>query len=408
MQQPALQTPTRLPGLDLLRALAIFLVLMSHGPQPAQGELPTFISTLIHALQRGGWIGVDLFFVLSGFLVAGLLMREQQRHGRIQPVRFLVRSGWKLYPPLALFLAFVFVQNDLHRGYWPTDRLLANLLWIQNYTPGLQVHTWSLAVEEHAYFLLAAVFGTASLIALRRKRALKLNWIPWAFIPLAIGGLALRLSAAQSGDFHHYTHQYPTHLRIDSLLAGVVLAYFYHHRSDKLAPLITRYRPHLLVGACVLLLPPFLIGLGDSPWVYTFGLTTNYLGAAMLLCATLAMKPKTSRLSRGAAAVGRHSYSIYLWHMSAYLIAMWLVTGSFVSKPQWDVPYALHLGVFLAAAVGVGIAMSVLIEVPTLRLRDRLSPSRSGQLRAMTTTPPPEDAPSPSAAPDTAPRRIAA
>jgi len=380
VNEPSLNTPARLPGLDMLRAVAIFLVLFSHGPTPMTGEMPRPLSGFLLALNRGGWIGVDLFFVLSGFLVSGLLIREHHKHGSIRPLSFLVRRGWKLYPPLAVFLAFVMAQSYVQRGYWPTDRLIVNLLWIQNYTAGLMIHTWSLAVEEHAYFLIALTFGIAAWIGSRTGRGLRLGWIPYAFIPIAIGGLVLRIDAAQASHFDPYQHQFPTHLRIDSLLIGVVIAYFYHEHHATTARLIARYRMHLFVAAGALLLPSFVMDLKQTPWIYSYGMMTNYLGAAALLCAILPMRQRAGWLARSVAAVGRHSYSIYLWHMTAYGITIGWITGESLGKPDWPVPYALHLAVFLAAAIMVGIVLSLLIEVPTLKLRDRLSPRRSGEL----------------------------
>lgn len=373
-------TPARLPGLDMLRAVAILLVLFSHGPAPIPGEMPAWLSECLSALKRGGWIGVDLFFVLSGFLVSGLLMREHHKHGSIRPLSFLIRRGWKLYPPLAVFLGFVMVQTYVQRGYWPTDRMIANLLWVQNYTAGLMVHTWSLAVEEHAYFLIALTFGIAAWIGSRTGHGLRLGWIPVAFVPIAIIGLLLRIQAAQASTFDAYQHQFPTHLRIDSLLFGVVLAYFYHEHNATFARLIARYRMHLFVAAGALLLPAFTMELGEARWNYSYGMTTNYLGAAALLCAILPIQQRTGWLARSIAAVGRHSYSIYLWHMTAYGIVIGMITGVYLGKPNWPVPYALHMAVFGASAIAVGIVMSLVIEVPTLKLRDRLSPRRSGAL----------------------------
>jgi len=93
----------RLVGLDILRAIAIGLVLGHHmGRPPAD---PSVLMRVIAGWQRGGWIGVDLFFVLSGFLISGLLFREYDRHGQIKLSRFLARRGLRIYPPFYAFLA---------------------------------------------------------------------------------------------------------------------------------------------------------------------------------------------------------------------------------------------------------------------------------------------------------------
>src|SRR5436189_6436623 len=87
---------SRLLGLDILRVCAVLLVFGRHYPTPA--EAPEFWKNLVPVMQRGSWIGVDLFFVLSGFLVSGLLFREYLERGSVQIGRFLVRRAFKIYP----------------------------------------------------------------------------------------------------------------------------------------------------------------------------------------------------------------------------------------------------------------------------------------------------------------------
>jgi peptidoglycan/LPS O-acetylase OafA/YrhL len=375
--------PSRLLGLDLLRAVAIMLVLFAHCPTPGAGEVPGLLAPLLGALKLGGWVGVDLFFVLSGFLVAGLLMREHQKHGSVRVGRFLVRRGWKIYPPLIVFVLFMVPLQRYTLGYWPTNRLISQTLFTQNYTPGIQTHLWSLAVEEHAYLLIALGFGLAAWFAKRRGTMMRVAWVPCAILALLVLVLIARLYTASIAPFSHYTHQFPTHLRIDGILSGVLLAYFYHYHRVSTAALLARVRPALLVFGLALILPPFLLRRSDSSFIYTWGLTTNYIAGLCLLAWTIGWKPHQNWLIRGLAGVGRHSYSIYIWHMTAYYLLLYVVTGQITAKPAWDGPYALQLVMFFAVSIVLGTILSVLIEVPTLRLRDRLSPSRCGTLTAM-------------------------
>lgn len=82
-------------ALDLLRAIAVVMVLMRHLPiLPENG----FVSVILNTIVQGGWIGVDLFFVLSGYLVAGLIFKEWQQTGHFNACRFLIRRGLKIYP----------------------------------------------------------------------------------------------------------------------------------------------------------------------------------------------------------------------------------------------------------------------------------------------------------------------
>ena len=126
----------RLRQLDILRALAVLLVLGRHLP-----DIPASITGLsrgaLELWQRCGWIGVDLFFVLSGFLIAGLLFGEHERHGRIAVRRCYVRRGLKIYPPFyVLLLATVLINPMLELSVWPRT-VVYEALFIQNYGPGL-------------------------------------------------------------------------------------------------------------------------------------------------------------------------------------------------------------------------------------------------------------------------------
>ncbi|MBA3859957.1 MAG: acyltransferase, partial [Cyanobacteria bacterium PR.3.49] len=89
--------------LDLLRALAIILVLGRHMSQTPQ-DMPDFFKMFFEAWRSIGWMGVDLFFVLSGFLISGLIIREFEKHGDFNGLHFLIRRGFKIYPSYYLFL----------------------------------------------------------------------------------------------------------------------------------------------------------------------------------------------------------------------------------------------------------------------------------------------------------------
>src|SRR2546423_1538207 len=144
----------RSASLDVLRAAAIFLVLGNHVGSLTSHRFP-WLRNFVEAWIRGGWVGVDLFFVLSGFLVSGLLFREYQRSGTLDVPRFLWRRGMRIYPAfwtllLATWLGFRWFGLPHTSG----NALLAELLFVQNYASGMWNHTWSLAVEEHFYVAL--------------------------------------------------------------------------------------------------------------------------------------------------------------------------------------------------------------------------------------------------------------
>lgn len=385
VQQASLTTqPQRLLGLDLLRAAAILLVLIAHCPVPEASASNGVLLTLLTFLKRGGWVGVDLFFVLSGFLVSGLLMREQHKHGTVRVGRFLVRRGWKIYPPLIVFVVFMVPLQRITLGYWPINRLIAQIFFVQSYTPGIQTHLWSLAVEEHAYLLIALAFGLCAFVAKRCQTGMSLQWLPWTIVATLVIVLATRVyNASLGGAYENYAHKFPTHLRIDSILAGVLLAYFYHYHQYTTRVLLKRTRPLLLIGGTLLILPSFIWTSADGSFVYTYGFTTNYLGGLLLLGGMLGCKPTNSLPIRTLSCIGRHSYSIYIWHKTGYYLLLCMLNGQLSDKPTWDGPYALNVLMFFGVAIVLGITLSILIEVPTLKLRDRLSPSRSGTLASI-------------------------
>src|SRR6266403_1051350 len=180
----------RLRQLDILRGVAVLLVIGHH--VILQPEESGMFQPLVNVLIRFGWSGVDLFFVLSGFLL--LLVRE---------------------------------QGNVHRAL---GHILPNFFHIQNYLGTARPHTWSLAVEEHFYLLLPLLL----LLLLRfgkRSRPPSISYLPFIAIGVIILCTGLRYLAIANQPFDPATHYNPTHLRMDSLFFGVLLGYLYHFKS---------------------------------------------------------------------------------------------------------------------------------------------------------------------------------
>jgi peptidoglycan/LPS O-acetylase OafA/YrhL len=323
-----------------------------------------------------GWTGVDLFFVLSGFLVSGLLFREYQQHGRVRIVRFLIRRGFKIYPG---FFVVLLVGVALKYGQWAQlkSMILCDALFLQNYTVyiygALWPHFWSLAVEEHFYIGLSVVILA---FALRRCRDPFLGLVGLYFLT-ALACLYWRASAAAPDYFNNpapgYYFPIATHQRLDALLFGVVLSYLYHFRPELLEPI--HQRKVLVTAVSAAMLAPACFLNSYSFFVVTLGITMTYLGYGGLLLVCLGRSAEqersAGRVGPFLAWIGSYSYSIYLWH--------WL----FVSPLDFTAWMTRHCGPYLAAAAffatctAVGIVMGKLIEMPFLRLRDRLFPSHS-------------------------------
>ena len=358
--------------LDFLRAVAVIMVLGRH-MRPAPPETVAAIRVVSDYWAQGGWMGVDLFFVLSGFLVSGLLFREQQRFGHIELGRFLVRRGLKIYPAFYLLLAIsavVFLVPAFKPLRWSDDIGWSNVLvegvFLQNYLHGIWNHTWSLAVEEHFYLLLGLVFWWRT----RADPANPFKGIGIATLIISVIILLLR--------FQSYSVRGPnfcfTHLRLDSLLFGVWLSYAYTYHFEAFQRFV-QGRANLIAAASVaLLLPITFFKMEASAFVNTVGYTCVYLGFGGFLSLVIC-DPRVKRLMRIPSAwlapLGVYSYSIYLFHMPVRRASL-LVLDRFVP----GLPYLVRFGAYVALSFVVGIAVSRLLEIPMLHVRDRLFPSR--------------------------------
>lgn len=318
-------------SLDVLRGIAVLLVLGHH-------------SNYYHVWYRIGGIGVDLFFVLSGYLISGLLFSEFKRTGKIDIGRFLVRRGFKIYPAY-YFMVLLFLPFTYHHVTW------ADFTFMGAYWPVFWGHAWSLSVEEHFYLLLPLVF----LLSIKVFKSQRFGWIPYTAPLLLVACLLLRYSYA----LHHSTVYgvTETHLRVDSLFAGVTLSWVKHFSRG-----ISTKRAYLFGIAAAALLAPVLIGLPPMA-AATFG----YLLMPLSFCCILIWGLNSSWLGKlkPVSRIGFYSYSIYLWHWPIALI----FAGIF--KP----PTFLSFWSYCATAVLVGIAAAKFIEVPMLRVRDRVFPS---------------------------------
>jgi peptidoglycan/LPS O-acetylase OafA/YrhL len=364
----------RLVYLDVLRAAAILLVLGRHPPvTPASGSAG---GALVELWYRVGWVGVDLFFCLSGFLIGGLLFSEYRERGGIDVSRFYVRRGFKIWPSylvwlgavaaVALYARFRGAAGVDLRSLWP------NLVHVQNYFGSPYPHTWSLSVEEHFYLALPAL-----LLLLLRSRG-GFRRLPAVFVVVAAACLAMRvLTVWLRQPIGFWTHLTPTHLRIDSLFAGVLLAYLLQVRGLGAGSFVRRRWAFLFAGlACF---APAVVFDSESPFLVTAGFSILAFGSALITTWAWAMTfaGRPPAIARWLAAVGAFSYSIYLWHMP-FAQRMSL----FLSRPIPDGPYryAALMAVYVVAALALGVVLYMLIERPALVVRDRMFPPTTRRL----------------------------
>jgi len=365
--------------LDVLRGLAILLVLLYHCPM--HGQDLGVMSPVLSPLIAYGWTGVPMFFVLSGFLVGGLLFKEIRATGKANVPRFLIRRAFKIWPAYFAFMAYYVVKlahrkeplRQVFMELWP------NFLQIQNYIPTPAHHLWSIAVEEHFYLVFALVIA---LLVRGTATVKRLKFIPWVTLALLIACLGLRL-LNWNIPFENYTHMWRTHLCVDALFLGVYVGYIYHFHPE-LFERWTAHRGWIFGFALVANLPMFFLPK-TNPFVFSFGLSLLALGDAALVVA-VAPPPRSREpassfwslpITRLVGWIGVYSYSIYLWQED--LATQPLITSLPV---LWHYgPHTTQAILFLTlhftGSVLAGVIMAKLIEFPALRLRDRLMPSGS-------------------------------
>lgn len=376
------RTGSRLPLLDVLRTFAVLLVLGRHIP-PSFENATSLGAVLMGLWQRGGWIGVDLFFVLSGFLVSGLLFSEYRKYGSISIKRFLIRRGLKLYPAFYVMLTCMCGIVYVIHGFVPLGRALAEVFFMQSYFPGLSGHTWTLGVEEHFYlvtpFVMAAFVRWGPTDHPFRR-------IPVLFAICAVTLLGFRIVNAMDSPYTNETHLFPTHLRFDSLLFGVLLSYLHQFHASAFMGFCQRNRIRLAVCGAIGFAPFFLFRLDTSILVHSVGYTVLYISSGLLLMAAMGSESRDTerpgQLVRFLAWIGYHSYSIYLWHMLVQQIMLPISLRMMGIVPSAE----LVVAIYVFEAIAFGIVAAQVIEVPVLRMRDRLWPSRSKDVTAKATS----------------------
>jgi peptidoglycan/LPS O-acetylase OafA/YrhL len=334
------------------------LVLSSHYTFPVSGlSVVDWVSSTLHAV---GGTGVDLFFTLSGFLVGGLLMKEYQRTGTLKPRRFLVRRAFKIWPALYVLVLFhaVIGRHPIESFFWQ------NLLHLQNYLGSSLKQTWSLAIEEHFYLLLALLLW--ALVGKSPKT------IAYTLLAVCVASTTARVLVVVSGDLDAAFRQ--TQYRLDSLLYGVLLSLIYTFYPEVYRGIADRKR--LLVG-CVFGLASWIVLSAPHPvLIRCIGYTVMALGfcAAVVLLNEHASRSAERLWFRAIAWVGLYSYGIYLWHGLALEPGRRLISllSSYGVYPAaiWMIAVTAQIG----AGVGAGYVMTKLVEWPFLRLRERLAP----------------------------------
>ena len=333
-----------LPGVDGLRAVAVMAVLLYHA------DLPWI---------RGGFLGVDVFFVISGYLITSLLLGEWRQRGYIDFPAFWLRRARRLLPALFLLIAVTLIfalvalssevaglRDDAYAalGYTTNWYLIFDH---QSYfeimgRPSLFRHLWSLAVEEQFYILWPLLLT-----------ALLWLWRPRFVLLIVLSGAvasAVLMALLYQPDVDPSRVYYGTDTRGVGLLVGSALAFVW--APGRIAARAGRARPWLLdaigLSAFGVLFYSFVRLDGLQPFLYQGGFALVALASAVVIAILVHPRAHLGGLlgRQPLRWLGLRSYGIYLWHWPVYML----------TRPQFDVPIdglpllALRLGITVIIA----------------------------------------------------------
>lgn len=377
--QPRLRQ-SHMPALDGLRGIAIILVLLHHAWVFSPFVPTTWTERAYAVFGNAGWIGVDLFFVLSGFLITGILVDTKGSAQFFQ--KFFARRILRIFPlyyaSLLLFLVIL-----PRAGFLTSDLLIAqeNQFWFWTYFSNVLIasdgwqesslflsHFWSLAVEEQFYMIWPFAVAWLS-----RNRLMKL-----CFLAIPLAWSARFVLALMDNNIAAYVLM-PA--RLSTLLVGAWFALYVRSPASEKRVDLRR----VLLGASILLvllgvvvtMDRGLQNLTDLGQLSGFPAVAGLAGLAIFF-ASSRESLYTKALSSGVLRFfGRYSYAIYIWHLPLILI---LARTSFMRSTQQSLgPLSGH-GVFVLITMGASIVAALLswnlLEKHFLRLKEKFEYAR--------------------------------
>lgn len=364
MTQADLKIP-RLAGLDTLRALAIVMVLMAHY-NGFVSRTPTF-----GVIGDFGWAGVDLFFVLSGYLIGNQLLAPTARGERLDLKSFFARRLLRTLPNYYVVLAiYLLLPHSVISGK-STASVWRFLTFTQNF--GLQygetfTHSWSLCIEEQFY--LALPLAIVALVGTRRSP--RLLWC--ALCAAIVAGMTARgVAFSQGKDAFAAPVYYSSFCRSDELLPGVAIAMLKNFHPVGFARIL-RHGNMLLVAGLVMAAGVLYAVMNEAPNAFAasaFGFSLVAVSFALLTCAALSPVSVLNRLRiPGVTRLALLSYAVYLVHKPVFMALS-------PELQRRDIDPAAPLTVVVVMAVGIfgGWLLYRLVERPFMQLRARLYPT---------------------------------
>ncbi len=372
------RAPSQIAELDGLRGLAIILVLLRHAYRPFEGSLEITVPILnwdFSVFMANGWVGVDLFFVLSGFLITHHIIAMKERQAGLWRWRpYLTKRILRIVPSYYAVLALVVLGTFPYYDFPDENlslRVAYHILFLQDYLPAnLVVAFWSLGVEEKFYLLAPPI-----IIALMRKRSSteRLRTLA-AFLALAV---VLRVVTAlttpniDSYEAFFQVMRSPFHMTLDPLLIGVALAIMYRERNA--LPRLTSVKAARIAFYSGLIL--FLSLTATHEMMATISLWDKTLQPLAIAAAFgaimfgLLFGGGPRHLFRGLTLFlfARLSYCLYLVHIPLIPLSLKLASQHAIA----DNEFAAFFTIFITLSILASLLLHYGVEKPFLILKSR-------------------------------------
>jgi peptidoglycan/LPS O-acetylase OafA/YrhL len=392
--------------LDGLRAIAILLVIAFHSWFFLQFAMPDKLTFLafsdglpwIAGFIRRGDIGVDIFFVLSGYLLCWQMFAERQRTGRIGFRKFYLRRLFRIYPLYLLTLAIIAIGRGPSWDY--LGNILAYNIWFNPFDIVIP-WTWSLSIEIEFYaiaplLILLARNGRAALLMVVAFALLSVGWAYWTLNTnpqlLANSVIDLEIAEARADLVLYYQQLYSSMpIRLTQFLFGLGAAWVIYNRVD----LMRRFRIALVTIVILGLILPLFYNphgamtearQGMAFVVLLFGRVGFAFAIAALIALMqvgLATWVKAMLSWRALEPVARFSFSMYLYHPVFVALGIYVFVGT---TPVQTVSFLRYLGVFAVAVAGstaLGFVSWYAVENPAIRFGQRLIGKRKAALKPL-------------------------
>ncbi len=359
----------KLYGLDHLRALAIIYVFLFHYFILSAGQ-PTWLP----GFAKFGWTGVDLFFVLSGFLISSQLFNELKKVEKINLRTFYLKRIFRILPAYFLTVTLYFCI-PLFREKEALPPLWKFLTFTQNFGLNLKYfgtfsHAWSLCVEEHFYLFLPLI-----LLLLQSTSLLKKSY--WILILLFVLGFIIRIISYnnfympfinddKSWIYWYKYVYYPTYNRLDGLLVGVCIAAIYQFKPTIWNKLINYGNSLILIGIIILIGAYFLCIEPQTFYASVVGFPLVSIGYGLVvigaICPSSILYKWKSKITTQIAVL---SYVIYLTHKGVIHLTHLLLK-------DYSLNNNLMLAICMITCILIAFIIHWMIEKPFMKLRNRI------------------------------------